>query len=69
MPIFRFAHKTLFIPWTAVNVMGVRRELFRFGTVLEVAKPSGVHPVTLYGRPLGEAMARYAPDRLLGPPE
>ena len=68
MLLFRFAHEPLFIPWEAVAVMGLRRELFRYGTAMEITKPTGVHPLTLYGRPLAESLARHAPDRLLGPP-
>ena len=68
MLLFRFAHKTLFIPWDAVAVMGLRRELFRYGTAMEITKPTGVHPLTLYGQPLAESLARHAPDRLLRPP-
>ncbi len=68
MLLFRFAHQPLFIPWEAIAVMGLRRELFRYGTAMEITKPTGVHPLTLYGRPLAECLVKYAPDRLLGPP-
>ena len=68
MLLFRFAHKPLFIPWDAVALMGLRRELMRHGTAFEITKPTGVHPMTLYGRTLAESLVRYAPDRLLGPP-
>ena len=69
MPLFRFAHKPLFIPWSAVAVMGGRRELFRYGTAMEITKPTGVQPLTLYGRPIAESLARHAPECLLQPPE
>lgn len=69
MLLFRFAHKPLFIPWSSIAVMGGRRELFRYATAMEITKPTGVQPLTLYGRPIAECLARYAPDRLLGPPE
>ncbi len=69
MLLFRFAHKALFIPWDAIARMGARRELMRYGTALEITKPSGVHPMTLYGSPLAMSLSRFAPDRLLGPPE
>ena len=68
MLLFRFAHRPLFIPWDKIAVMGARPELFRYGTAMEITKPTGVQPLTLYGRPLAESLARHAPDRLLGPP-
>ena len=68
MLLFRFAHAPLFIPWDAVALMRPRRELMRYGSVLEIIKPGGVHPMTLYGQPLAASLVRFAPDRLLGPP-
>lgn len=69
MLLFRFAHKPLFIPWSAIPVMGARREFFRHGIIMEINKPTGVQPLTLYGRPLSESIMRCAPERLLKPPE
>lgn len=67
MLLFRFRHKPLFLPWDAIAVMRPNPQLFRYGTSFEITTPGGVHPITLFGRPLAETLTKYAPDRLLGP--
>jgi hypothetical protein len=69
MPLFRFGHKAMYFPWDSIEIMGVRREIFRYGTILEVKTDKGVHPVTLYGRKLSDSFGRHGPPRLTEPPK
>jgi hypothetical protein len=69
MPLFRFGHKQMFFPWDAIEIMGVRREMFRYGTILEVKTAKGVHPITLYGQKLSDSFAKFGPPRLTEAPK
>lgn len=64
MLLFRVGHAPLFFPWTAVGRMVQRRFIFGHVSALHLDTRDGMHPVTLYGRHLSEALAKYAPGRL-----